>query len=161
MPANRIAKDLNIDGKTAVFYLDYLQSVYLIYPVFKYGRSKKLSKSSLPKYYLNDTGILSLYGIRQREGHLYENAVFLHLLRQHSTSEVSPIFYDNVDQTEIDFRVKQDWFEVKANEVNQEVATFLSDLNVNKINVLVRKIPDRDCFRHNLEFMEIETFLSS
>lgn len=70
-------------------------------------------------------------------------------------------FYDNVDQTEIDFRVKQDWFEVKASEVNPEVATFLSDLNVNKINVLVKKIPDRDYFRHNLEFMELKKFLSS
>lgn len=161
LSANRIAKDLNIDGKTAGFYLDYLQSVYLIYPVFKYGRSNKLSKSSLPKYYFNDTGIISLYGIRQRGGRLYENAVFLHLLRQHSTSEVSPIFYDNVDQTEIDFRVKQDWFKVKANDVNPETATLLSDLNLNKINVLVKKIPDRDCLRHNLEFIELETFLAS
>jgi len=135
--------------------------VYLIYPVYKFGRSNRLSKSSLPKYYFNDVGILSLYGIRQREGHLYENAVLLHLLRQHSTSQLSPIFYDNVDQTEIDFRVKQDWFEVKANDVNQEVATLLSELNINKINVLVKRRPDRDCFRHNLEFMELETFLSS
>lgn len=92
---------------------------------------------------------------------MYENAVFLHLLRKHSTSEVSPIFYDNVDQTEIDFRVKQDWFKVKANDVNPETATLLSDLNLNKINVLVKKIPDRDCLRHNLEFIELETFLAS
>lgn len=92
---------------------------------------------------------------------MYEDAVFLHLLRKHSTSEASPIFYDNVDQTEIDFRVKQDWFEVKTNDVNQEVTTFLSDLNVNKINVLVKKIPVRDCFWHNLEFIELETFLLS
>ena len=92
---------------------------------------------------------------------MYENAVFLHLLRKHSTSQVSPIFFDNVDQAEIDFRVKQDWFEVKANHIKPEVATFLSDLNVNKINILVKKIPGRDSFRQNLEFIELKKFLSS
>ena len=111
--ANKIAKDLKMDDKTVKFYLDYLKSVYLIYPVYLYGRSNKISKGSLPKYYFNDNGVLNLFGIRQRIGHLVENAVFIELLRNQD-SELTNIFYDIEDGQEVDFRVREQLYEVKT-----------------------------------------------
>ena len=39
-----VAKDLKIDIKTAQFYLQYLQDVFLIYPLYREGRSHKKVK---------------------------------------------------------------------------------------------------------------------
>lgn len=98
----RIAKDLKITDETAKFYLQYLQDVYLIYAVYKFGNSNKISKSSLPKYYFADTGILNSRSINKKIGLFAENAVYLSLRRQSKTKEYADIYYFNEKQ-EIDF----------------------------------------------------------
>lgn len=123
--ASRIAKDLKIDDKTAKFYLEYLQAVYLVYPVYRFGLSHRISKSSIPKFYFNDVGILQICGIRPRNGHLVENAVFLHLLRSNSKAELPQIYYDVVESREIDFVSQGKYFEVK--EDKKELLSLLSD----------------------------------
>jgi len=110
--ANKIAKDLKIDVSTAQFYLKYLQDIYLVYPLYKKGMSNRIVKSSLPKYYINDTGILRVFSLKPRIGHLVENLVFTHLRRQ-AVSEKPKIYYDIIDDTEIDFVFNQKNYEVK------------------------------------------------
>ena len=158
--ARNIAATLNIDDKTAGFYLDYLQSIYLIYPLYRFGKSNKITKSSVPKYYFNDTGILNLYGIRPREGHLYENAVFLQLLRAQSSTEVPKISYDNIDQQEIDFRVGTQFYEVKANMLTDDaqIAKY-ADVGLEKVALIVKDMPNKKLFRSGVEFVKLEKFL--
>jgi len=98
-----IARDLGVNDDTAKFYLQYLQDVYLIYPVYRKGKSNKISKSSVPKYYFNDTGVLALRSLSPKIGSLAENAVYLHLRRKSFSKEYPDIFYNEISGTEIDF----------------------------------------------------------
>jgi uncharacterized protein len=98
-----IAKDLKVNDDTAKFYLKYLQDVYLIYPLFRKGRSNKISKSSIPKYYFNDTGVLNQRSLAPKIGLLAENAVYLQLRRKAFSKEYSDIFYNEINGVEVDF----------------------------------------------------------
>jgi hypothetical protein len=109
----KLAGELGIDEKTVAQYIEYLKAIYFIYPVRRKAASHKKSKGYSPKYYFNDTGVLNLYNIRPRLGHLLENAVFLKLLAQ-SETESYEIYYENVGDSEIDFVTPQGLYEVKA-----------------------------------------------
>ena len=98
-----IARDLNVNDDTAKFYLKYLQDVYLIYPVYRKGRSNRISKSSIPKYYFNDTGVLNLRSLSPKIGLLAENAAYLQLRRKTFSKEYSDIFYNEINGVEVDF----------------------------------------------------------
>ena len=100
---SNIAKDLGVNDDTAKFYLKYLQDVYLIYPVYRKGKSNKISKSSVPKYYFNDTGVLNQRSLSPKIGLLAENAVYLHLRRKSFSKEYPGIFYNEINGTEVDF----------------------------------------------------------
>jgi hypothetical protein len=102
-----IAKDLKVNDDTAKFYLQYLQDVYLIYPLYRKGKSNKISKSSVPKYYFNDTGVLNLRSLSPKIGLLAENAVYLYLRRKLFSKEYPDIFYNEIDGIEIDFDNRQ------------------------------------------------------
>jgi hypothetical protein len=142
--ANRIKNDLKIDDKTAKFYLQYLQDVYLIYPVYRIGPSNKISLTSPPKYYLNDTGVLNILGIQPRIGHLVENMIFLKFLQAQNKVEFPKIYYNVIETHEIDFYFNKKNYEVKGyNEINDynfekyslndtEITIILPDENLNK-----------------------------
>lgn len=98
-----IAKDLKVNDDTAKFYLKYLQDVYLIYPLYRKSKSQRISKSSVPKYYFNDTGVLNLRSLSPKIGLLAENAVYLHLRRKNISKEYPDIFYNEIDGIEVDF----------------------------------------------------------
>jgi len=98
-----IAKDLKVNPETARFYLQYLIDVYLIYPVYRQGSSHKITKSSLPKYYFNDPGILYNRSLKPKVGVLVENIVYLHFRRQLSSPEHADIYYYINDGQEVDF----------------------------------------------------------
>ena len=112
-----VARDLKIDIKTAQFYLQYLQDVFLIYPLYREGRSHKKVKGFSPKYYINDTGLLRLYSKTIREGHLAENAVFIELARR-ARQERREICYRITEEgEEIDFVDGNKLFDVKMGEL--------------------------------------------
>jgi uncharacterized protein len=98
-----IARDLKVNDETAKFYLKYLQDVYLIYPLFRKSKSHRISKSSVPKYYFNDTGVINLRTISSKIGSLAENAVYLHLRRKSFSKEHPDIFYNEVNGVKVDF----------------------------------------------------------
>ncbi|MBU1088846.1 ATP-binding protein [Patescibacteria group bacterium] len=158
--AKRIQKDLKIDDETAKFYLKYLESVYLVYPVYRKGRSNRISRSSNPKYYFNDTGVLSLMSIRPRMGHLVENVVFLELLRRESLREKYRIYYEIFDDMEIDFECKDGLFEVKTGmkpdgKILERYDFINKKINVVSMNIL-KKIKD---FSANVKLIELGDFL--
>ncbi len=112
LSSTTIAKDLKIDPQTAASYLKYLQDVYLVYPLYRKGRSHRIVKGSTPKFYINDTGILKLFSQTSRIGHLAENAVFLHLYQQ-STRGLNEVFYDIDEDQEVDFVINDKKYDVK------------------------------------------------
>lgn len=64
-------------------------SIFLLYKVTKFDRSFKKETSALPKYYCVDNGLRQsvLLPGRDEDGILFENTVFLHLLRNLSDGE--------------------------------------------------------------------------
>lgn len=157
----RVKNDLKVDHKTADFYLKYLQEVYLIYPVYRYGRSYKITRASNPKYYLNDTGIQNLLALSPKIGALAENSVFLKLLRNTSWLDNHQIYYTDVSGHEIDFQVQGNHYEVKYQH-NYEREDFSSMQGlVNNLEVIVphTKKQVADCFP-NVKFTEAWQFVS-
>ncbi len=118
LSSTTIAKDLRIDPQTAASYLKYLQDVYLVYPLYRQGKSHRIVKGSTPKYYLNDTGILKLFSQVSRIGHLAENAVFLRFFRE-ATRLASDVYYDVADEREIDFVIKNKKYDVKFKPISE------------------------------------------
>jgi len=142
--ANRIGKNLKIDTQTAQSYLQYLIDAYLVYPLYKKGSSHRIIKSSLPKYYLGDTGILRVFSLQPRIGHLAENATYLHLLRNFP-GERPEIFYDFIDEIEVDFCIKKDFFEVKiGKEITNplEKLIYITDEIDHKLEVRQKRLGD-------------------
>lgn len=145
----RISKDLKVTDETAKFYLQYLQDVYLIYPVFKFGYSNKITKSSLPKYYFSDTGILNSRSLNKKIGLFAENAVYLHLRRQSQRKEFTNIYYYNKNQ-EVDFFLPKEnkLIEVKYKDVIEENET-LKYSNFKNISVYCKdkmKVLNRNAY---------------
>ncbi len=119
--SNRIAKDLKIDNERASNYLNYLQAVYLIYPLYRRAGSNRRSRNHPPKYYFNDPGIASALSIRTRSGHLLENAVFIELLRrQRSRADKINLFFEVIEGQEYDFSDGEQLYEVKAELENED-----------------------------------------
>lgn len=136
----RIAKDLKITDETAKFYLQYLQDVYLIYPVYKYGYSNKITKSSLPKYYFADTGVLNNRSINKKIGLFAENSVYLQLRRLSSKKEFADIYYFDEGQ-EVDFYLpkSKEYIEVKfKDEILEE--EILKYVKINNLSIYAKNI---------------------
>jgi uncharacterized protein len=160
----RIEQDLKVNEETVRFYLKYLQDVYLIYPVYKYGSSNKITKSSNPKYYFNDTGILNEVSLSQRKGLLAENAVYLELLRRTSSKEYPRIFYyqDKATGQEVDFidETKQ-LYEVKYKETlsqSEDVEPY--EILNKKIQFIATEKVQRGAYNfHNLSPLSLAKFL--
>ena len=138
-----IAKDLKVNDDTARFYLKYLQDVYLIYPVYRKGKSNKISKSSIPKYYFNDTGILNLRSLSPKIGLLAENAVYLELRRKSFSKEYTDIYYNEFNGIEVDFdNRKSELTEVKFRDnITREDLEKYQQVG-EKINFVVRELDE-------------------
>lgn len=145
-----IARDLKVNDDTARFYLKYLQDVYLIYPLYRKSSSNRISKSSVPKYYFNDTGVLNLRSLSPKIGLLAENAVYLQLRRKSFSKEYSDIFYNEINGVEVDFDNRQnELIEVKFRDnitkedivKYQSVESKISFIVKNQNNVLSDTLP--------------------
>lgn len=134
-----IARDLGVNDDTAKFYLQYLQDVYLIYPVYRKSKSNKISKSSVPKYYFGDTGILNIRSLSPKIGSLAENSVYLHLRRASFSKEHADIYYNTASGVEIDFDNRHNQLtEVKFRDNLQEEDIVKYQAIDNQINFVVK-----------------------
>lgn len=111
----QIAKILQQDDEKVSNYLKYLEAVYIIYPLHENLKSNIQTLKVPPKYYFNDTGILTSFNFRTRYGHLAENAVFIHLLRKQVLHERYNLFYKVINNQEYDFYDGRTVYEVKMN----------------------------------------------
>lgn len=111
----QIAKTLHQDNEKVSNYLKYLEAVYIVYPLYENLKSNIQTLKAPPKYYFNDTGILTSFNFRTRSGHLAENAVFIHLLRKQLLNERYNLFYKVINNQEYDFYDGKTIYEVKMN----------------------------------------------
>lgn len=93
---------------TTIDYYGYLEEAYLIHklPLFSW-RDSEVIRSDF-KTYLVDTGLFTTNSSKfeQNLGHLFENAVFTHLLRQGHRPQIELFQLRNSNSTEVDFYVR-------------------------------------------------------
>lgn len=84
-------------------YIDYLESVYLLYRVERFDYSVKKQKVSSSKVYAGDNSFLATVSFRFSEssGQRLENLVYLHLLRRGCE------IYYHLEKKECDFVIKR------------------------------------------------------
>ncbi|MBS3163825.1 ATP-binding protein [Candidatus Woesearchaeota archaeon] len=80
--ANRFAKELGINSRTAENYLSHMIDAYLIFevPFFSHSAKTKYRAGRASKYYSIDNGLTTALSTRTNRGHLFEAAV-AHALR--------------------------------------------------------------------------------
>lgn len=90
----------NIAGKTVGRYMEMLQRAFVFYHVGRYDIKGKQLLKTLGKSYIIDLGIRSmLLGYRDVDrGHIYENVVFLELLRRDYR-----VYIGKIGEIEVDF----------------------------------------------------------
>jgi len=84
-------------------YIDYLQSVFLLYQVKKFSYSLKKQKVASSKVYVGDNSFLKTisFNFSENKGKRLENLVLLHLKRNNSE------IYYHLEKKECDFVIKE------------------------------------------------------
>lgn len=101
--ANKIAKTLKLDNKTAENYLRYLKEVRLIEAVYQYSPSQNQRLYAPKKYYFSDLGVRNSFVGFSDLGALAENAVFLRLAKMYGAKNV--FYLSDSRGNEVDFVV--------------------------------------------------------
>ena len=157
---NNISKRIEISDDTVKSYIQYLKSTFLVYQVFRNGHSNKITKGSIPKYYLSDIGFLNILSKQPRIGHKIENLVFLQLLQSKPFSLRDQIFYNLIGkkEEEIDFFDGVNNYEVKdiLTEQMAENIQYLAESNSIKIQIIARKFEayPRSNYIENIDLLD-------
>lgn len=104
LSVNNICNALNKDGsaitvKTVSKYISYLENAFLLYNAVRYDLKGKKYLKSGEKHYLSDPSIrYSILGTRNMDfGHMYENIVYMELLRMGYEVYVGKLYKNEVD----------------------------------------------------------------
>ena len=110
-PANRIYNELKSKGikisKTTLYqYVEYIQTVYMVFQLTKYDASFIKQETSEKKIFFIDTGLLHALSPvpAENKGMLLENTVFLYLRKKYGSFMLNNLFYYKTT-TECDFIV--------------------------------------------------------
>lgn len=117
--ANKLAKELGINSRTAENYLSYLVDAYLIFevPFFSYSTKTKYLAGRASKYYCIDNGLTTSLSIKTNKGHLFE-AIVAQALRRKGKE-----LYHWIGKKEVDFIQNQKAYQVSLTSVEKEAFT--------------------------------------
>ena len=96
--------------QTLIYYLQYLEDVFLFFPVKKYAFSLKEQAKSFKKIYAIDLGLQGIgsFELLPTKSHRLENAVYNDFLQRASRNPFLEIYYDRqTNDQEVDFLVKE------------------------------------------------------
>jgi predicted AAA+ superfamily ATPase len=99
-----------VSKQTLFNYLQYLEDIFLFFPVKKYANSLKEQTKSFKKIYSLDLGLHHIGGFEglPSKSHRLENAVYIELLQRASRNPMLEIYYERqVNEQEVDFIVKE------------------------------------------------------
>ena len=158
--SNKLAKELNINPRSAENYLSYLIDAYLIFevPFFSYSAKTKFIAGRASKYYTIDNGLTTSLSSRISEGHLFE-ALVAQKFRRNNKEQL----YYWSGKNEVDFVFGGKAFNVVSSEkIPEREYNGLRELHSKKKHIqefiLITKI-----FMNSDEFtnIPIETFLKN
>jgi predicted AAA+ superfamily ATPase len=114
--ANKLAKELGINSRTAENYLSYLVDAYLVFevPFFSHSTKTKYMAGRASKYYCIDNGLTTSLSIKTNKGHLFEAAVAQALRRKGSE------LYHWAGKNEVDFIQNQKAYQVSLTTAEEE-----------------------------------------
>ena len=104
---NKLSHVLDVSPETVRRYVQYFENTYLFYSIERYSKSLNERVYSPKKAYVGDVGIRNITTGFKDKGSIYENLVFLNLLRK------SPIYYLYENGVEIDFLFNKSIIECK------------------------------------------------
>ncbi len=160
--------DISLD--TINNYMNYLHEVYLIYEVPKFDYSLNKVLQSRKKVYLADTGIFTGVGFKymDNQGKLYENAVFLELMRQGYD-----VYYWSTKDSECDFLLKkgedligavQVTFRMGEDNVQRELRGLkdaMAEFDLEQGVIVTSEIPEEKTEDENVSYLPLWRFLLS
>ena len=119
--ANKLAKELGINSRTAENYLSHMIDAYLIFevPFFSNSTKTKYLAGRASKYYCIDNGLTNALSAKPNKGHLFETIVAQMLRRK------NPELYYWAGKKEVDFIQKQEAYQVSITTIDQEAFTEL------------------------------------
>ncbi len=98
---------IGISKKTINSFINYGESVFLFYHLYKFSKSFKKLHQSRKKIYVTDSGLLRLFENAEDYGRLLENAVCIELLRRKDKDPLLEISYLEGRDGEVDFAVSR------------------------------------------------------
>ncbi|MFH1561489.1 MAG: DUF4143 domain-containing protein [Patescibacteria group bacterium] len=106
-----IGKNVGIDYKTVMKYLDLLEKSFVIFPLSGFSRNLRKEVSKMSKYYFNDLGVrnalisnFNKISDRNDIGQLWENFLLIERIKRNNYAEFSTNYYfwRTYEQQEID-----------------------------------------------------------
>lgn len=97
---SELGKQLNIDSKTVLYYLDLLEKAFVIFPLSGFSRNLRKEITKMSKYYFFDNGIRnavisSFNSLEDRNdvGQLWENLLMIERRKRNSYTKFSTNYY--------------------------------------------------------------------
>ncbi len=98
------SQNIKVSKKTLYEYALYLEDAFFSFFLKKFSYSLRKTELSIPKVFINDTGLINFSSISSSEdlGRIMENAVFLELLKR----EEDVSYFKSATKEEVDFIVR-------------------------------------------------------
>ena len=104
--ANELTRELGFSSvNTTKKYMDYLHEPFMFYYLYRYNNKLRLMKKASRKVYVVDNGFVAAkaFSLSENLGRLFENQVFIELLRRGYDCEKSIFYYRSRNDKEVDF----------------------------------------------------------
>ena len=102
----QIKQKIPVGNKTLYLYSSYLEDVFFAFYLYKFNYSYKKSLLSIPKIYINDTGIFYHFN-KEGIGRMMENLVFIELKKRELKGIEETYYFKDYQQHEVDFVIKE------------------------------------------------------
>ena len=104
----QLKQKTEVSNKTVYTYSMYLEEVFFAFFLRKFHFSHKKSLLSMPKIYINDTGLASnLISFSADTGKFMENLVFLELKKKELNNVFEIFYWKDYQGREVDFVIKE------------------------------------------------------